>query len=501
MAASKGSSSLLGVDVCLDEDKLRDAPHCPHGPTLLFERFVGKEADTPEKQEYYACSACRDRKDCDFFQLVGEKVSEARKLARAEDIRSKRPWTNHGEVYQRFTKTLTLKEKERTFCLKCNLLLLPTEIGAHKGHNLTKGLSDSQLKRPSHLLRPIENKKTNAQYLFSDKAVEFFMASIVKFGYDRVLCVGAPRIHEAIQNDSSNGLSSLLLDIDHRYGQFNPPDSFCRYNMFNHYFLDGDSSQEVFDSFLHRNHGDGIVMVTDPPFGGLVEVLASGVTWIMKRWQQGNDGKDDCDLPTMWIFPYFLETRIQQSCPAFHMLDYKVAYDNHPMYTSKKKDMQKGSPVRIFTNVEASKFVLPEEEGYRFCEPCKRYVSAENLHCAPCNACTTKHGPTYRHCELCQRCVKSSFSHCNTCNQCRLQHKPFAACPCVREERKGCHICGEMDHKRRDCPQRGGGQQQQQTQQPRSTTTNQQPPKSKKKTAKRNRQQTNNPNPPKSQKL
>ena len=65
---------------------------------------MGKEADTPEKQEYYACSACRDRKDCDFFQLVGEKVSEARKLARAEDIRSKRPWTNHGEVYQRYAE-------------------------------------------------------------------------------------------------------------------------------------------------------------------------------------------------------------------------------------------------------------------------------------------------------------------------------------------------------------------------------------------------------------
>ena len=75
----------------------------------------------------------------------------------------------------------------------------------------------------------------------------------------------------------------------HFQGQFYPPGLFCRYNMFNHFFLDGAKSEDVFHNFLSSNHGNDIVMVTDPPFGGLVEVLAAGVKWIMDAWKRAND--------------------------------------------------------------------------------------------------------------------------------------------------------------------------------------------------------------------
>lgn len=41
------------------------------GPTLLFEK-VGRGGAAGRR--FYACSACRDRKDCNFFQWEGEKV-------------------------------------------------------------------------------------------------------------------------------------------------------------------------------------------------------------------------------------------------------------------------------------------------------------------------------------------------------------------------------------------------------------------------------------------
>lgn len=41
------------------------------GPTLLFEK-VGKGGE--KGRRFYACSACRDRKDCKFFQWEDEKV-------------------------------------------------------------------------------------------------------------------------------------------------------------------------------------------------------------------------------------------------------------------------------------------------------------------------------------------------------------------------------------------------------------------------------------------
>lgn len=88
----------------------------------------------------------------------------------------------------------------------------------------------------------------------------------------------------------------------------------------------------------------------DPPFGGRVEPLADTVNTIIKEYQKINNSKDK--LPVFWIFPYFMETHILNSLPDFVMLDYKVDYENHPLFTKDKNGRKYGSPVRIFTNVD-----------------------------------------------------------------------------------------------------------------------------------------------------
>jgi ferredoxin len=55
--------------------------------------------------------------------------------------------------------------------------------------------------------------------------------------------------------------------------------------------------------------------------------------------------------------------------------------------------------VRIFTNANPKDIPLPEEEGYRYCEICKRWVSEENRHCTQCNECSSKVSPS---------CIKKS---------------------------------------------------------------------------------------------
>lgn len=446
MCAAVSSSIHCGIDVCVDEDVLMKAPHCPHGPTLLFERFTPGKL---EPQRYYACSACRDRKDCGFFQLYSdtEIISETKQQMREEYNRSRQPWQCQEEFYKRFTQTEALSMDERTFCYDCQLLIQPSEHPAHKRHRLKKGISRAELGEPSYLIDAIENNKTNAQYLFSMKAVKFLAQTIKSLGFTRVLCVGVPRLHEFILSEASAGLDSLLLDIDHRFGQFYPPSQFCRYNMFNHFFLDGPQSQDICRDFLARDGGEGVVMVTDPPFGGMVDALAAGVRWKMNRWGE-NVTASNRSLPVMWIFPYFLEHRILDGLKGFKMLDYKVDYDNHPLFKSGSDAKKKGSPVRIFTNLDPAKIELPQSEGYRFCKVCQRFVAAENLHCPKCNECPSKNGTTYRHCDPCNKCVKPSFTHCKSCNLCEL---PTHDC---NRTLSGCHVCGALDHKRRDCPRR-----------------------------------------------
>lgn len=88
-----------------------------------------------------------------------------------------------------------------------------------------------------------------------------------------------------------------------------------------------------------------VALVMDPPFGGRVEPLAETINAIIRDYKKEK-------LPVFWVFPYFMEPHIVNSLPDFTMLDYKVDYDNHPLFTQDEKGRKYGSPVRIFTNVD-----------------------------------------------------------------------------------------------------------------------------------------------------
>lgn len=96
--------------------------------------------------------------------------------------------------------------------------------------------------------------------------------------------------------------------------------------------------------------GEHAVLVTDPPFGGRTEPLVETFNTIRKRYKKLSNNLHD--LPVFWIFPYFMEPQIINSLPEFHMSDYKVQYDNHPLFHNEPKGRKQGSPVRIFTNVD-----------------------------------------------------------------------------------------------------------------------------------------------------
>lgn len=86
----------------------------------------------------------------------------------------------------------SLPVEERTFCQDCELLLLPGERQHHASHTCSS-LTAAQLRRPSMLLHPLDNKKSNAQFLFTDRSSHFLLDSLVALGYRKLLCVGTPR--------------------------------------------------------------------------------------------------------------------------------------------------------------------------------------------------------------------------------------------------------------------------------------------------------------------
>lgn len=49
------------------------------------------------------------------------------------------------------------------------------------------------------LLRPLDNKKSHAQFLFADRSAHFLLDSLAALGYRKLLCVGTPRCGPLIQ--------------------------------------------------------------------------------------------------------------------------------------------------------------------------------------------------------------------------------------------------------------------------------------------------------------
>lgn len=75
--------------------------------------------------------------------------------------------------------------------------------------------------------------------------------------------------------------------------QFYSKEQYLLYNMFNHYFFDGDPGLQVYHKFLESSK-DKLAVVVDPPFGGKTELLSNTLNMISQEYQRlHGDGAQD----------------------------------------------------------------------------------------------------------------------------------------------------------------------------------------------------------------
>ncbi len=255
--------------------------------------------------------------------------------------------------------------KNKCFCLECHVVFA-SNASEHKGHRV-KELGPADWTHPTRLLSPLNASKREAQYHFTEPSVVTMLAAARSNSKTHLLCIGAPTLHEAARASSSE-FQSLLLDIDSRLGQF-WGSQFCWYGLFNHHFF-LENHRKVYESFL-REAGDGLLVITDPPFGGKCELIGETLRKIETKWKAVNGfNSDNLELSVMWIYPYFMEPSIASAYPSLNMCDYKINYTDHR--TFREGGLSRGSPVRLFTNLPLKKVHLPEDEGYRWCPDCER---------------------------------------------------------------------------------------------------------------------------------
>ncbi|XP_046837606.1 rRNA N6-adenosine-methyltransferase ZCCHC4 isoform X1 [Vespa crabro] len=427
-------------------------PHCAHGPTVLFGKYIDGTLE-----RFYVCSACRDRKLCRFYLKYGEKLTKLQQDIWEKEKKKIAQSYNHQKLFIRFNTLLATSPNNRSYCHDCEKLIFINERNKHNDHLTMVGLTDYQMHHPTEVLKPLENSKKEAQYLFSKKSVKDIINMLLELKAKQVICIGAPRIHEYISQNLEDKLSSLLLDIDGRFHNFLSPLSYGWYNLFNHYFFN-ENAQFVFEDFLTQNKGKDLYLICDPPFGGRVELISQTIKKISDLHKKLNkvEGNND-DLKIMFIFPYFMEfiMREKSNPPSvtgglrdLKMLDYKVDYENHPLFKTDSTGRKYGSPIRIFTNIPLSLLKLPVSDGYKYCKKCQKWVSSENKHCKKCKDCTSKDGRRYKHCNLCERCVKPSWKHCNICKRCLLEkHK----CNNKPKISGCCFKCKKLGHTNKNC--------------------------------------------------
>lgn len=182
---------------------------------MLFGR-----ATDDEVKKFYACSACRDRKLCSFYIEDGKEPSKHQKQIWDQENKKNTTFYNHTKLFLLHNQLMSESPVNRAYCHTCEKLFLITDKLKHNDHEVMENLSNHKMMHPTEILKPLENSKKEAQYLFSAKTVQDIVNILNDLNAKSVLCIGAPRIHEYIINNLEDKMSSLLLDFDGRFVSF-----------------------------------------------------------------------------------------------------------------------------------------------------------------------------------------------------------------------------------------------------------------------------------------
>ncbi|KHN87693.1 Zinc finger CCHC domain-containing protein 4 [Toxocara canis] len=392
------------LNFCVLDTTGMAVPSCAHGPCLLF----GRRSTSGEIAErFFGCAVYRSN-ICDFRLPLEDTSGVASSSLQRGPISCKEtPKFHYGKI-RKSVNRLVASGASLYYCADCN-----DAVSVPHKDPVVGPLKYAAFRRPTHLIKAVLDDGGEAQYWFIRDCLHVIANALTKNGCDGVLCIGVPTLFEHFRCTAQRraSIKSFLLDLDSRFSAFYLSSQFAQFSMLTNYFYDPASSAKLKAFLTSVNH---LAIVCDPPFRVIVEPLFTAINQIKQTFEKLHF-KEGCQANLLLVLPVFVAKHVKQCQSGMEIVDYKVCYTNHSKYTKAEK-----SVVRIFTDFPLSSFVLPSESGYRFCEMCERYVSAENRHCGLCGICPSKDGSPYHHCDLCNRCVKDSYRHCRACKRCHL---------------------------------------------------------------------------------
>ncbi|CAF3254780.1 unnamed protein product, partial [Rotaria sp. Silwood2] len=98
----------------------------------------------------------------------------------------------------KFLKTPIFSYIFSHYCYICSTLFSQDERSDHIDHKYSESLNRKQLQQPCrHILQPLENKRSNAQFFFSQTFIDYLINKIIiKDSWDSIICIGCSTIFE-----------------------------------------------------------------------------------------------------------------------------------------------------------------------------------------------------------------------------------------------------------------------------------------------------------------
>uniref|UniRef100_UPI00358EEEE8 rRNA N6-adenosine-methyltransferase ZCCHC4 isoform X3 n=1 Tax=Myxine glutinosa TaxID=7769 RepID=UPI00358EEEE8 len=342
----------------------------------------------PTGRRFFSCSVSRDGCECELFQWEGEKVSIKKRDELELQVQAMLPSCTQEDYTKRLHVFAALPKSQRFFCQQCQNLVLLAEQSQHAKHTgHLLHVSDAALARPATLLLASACSKR-------EKAQFLFSDRVTRWLSDLPLHLGFTRL--------------LCLGTPRVHDEVRVKGNDEIHSM----LLDIDSRFEKFypaDEFCRYN------MFNNHFFRG--EAAMSRC----RTFLRGGGGKGALLL----MDPPFggLVALCARAIRAMSMLRDAI------------KELEKGNDAVCFPREIPFLWIFP----YFFENRIRQEFPS-------CTMLDYQDGRPWKHCDECGRCVKKVWVHCTTCCSCRPPGHP---CPPLLP--RGCHICGDPDHKRRYC--------------------------------------------------
>ncbi|VDP63482.1 unnamed protein product [Schistosoma mattheei] len=299
-----------------------DGPTCSHGPML-------KIVDQTSRSFHYACSAFRDKSEC-----------EKQDLYQSSTLRN---WSSED--------ILGISQSDRAYCYTCDCLFSLSLSGQkHEVHEYRKNLSDNLLGMPSYLLKPLENSKAHASSFYHPHRYSRYNM-VNGFFFSRT---EEENFHHFIKNNIK-------------------PDDKCSI------FCDPPFSAPL--SLIVKQINSIIQYISSFQSTAIYDNYTLLVT------------KNNCkslnqnDIPYLLVLPFFFEKKLQKIAPFLNLLDYKY---NDLFLTFRFCEIcQRYSHITNLHCPKCDRCTTKHGPTYVHCDKCNRCRPAKKFHCDQCKHCVS----------------------------------------------------------------------------------------------------------------